>query len=147
MPLRARKAIAGSVAGMRLIDARSGRFEQAIVVVVLLGGFVFQQALAIPIAAVIAVLGAGLGARSPIRRFWTDLISPRRPPPPRLEPESVVRLQSLLIGGCLTIATLIIVAGSVGLASVVAAVVAVIAALGATGFVTVAAEIQRRRGR
>ncbi|MBK5288713.1 MAG: DUF4395 family protein, partial [Acidimicrobiia bacterium] len=91
---------------MRLIDVRAGRFEQAIVVVALLGGFVFQQPLAIPIAAFLAVLGAGMGSRSPIRRFWTDVIGPRRPTAEQLESESVIRLQSLIIGAGLTIATL-----------------------------------------
>ena len=132
---------------MRLIDVRAGRFEQACVVVVLLGGFAFQQALSIPIAAVIAVLGAGLGARSPVRRLWTDVIGPRGRTAEQLEPESMIRLQSLIIGGALTVATLVIVAGSVGLASVLAGVVAIVAALGATGLFNLAAELQHRRGR
>lgn len=146
-PLGVGGAGPGSVGGMRLIDVRAGRFEQAGVVVVLLGGFAFQQALAIPIGAVIAVLGAGLGARSPVRRLWTDVVGPRRPAPEQFEPESVIRLQSLIIGGGLTVATLVAVAGSVGLASVVAGVIAIVAALGATGLFTLAAEVQHRRGR
>ncbi len=132
---------------MRLIDVRAGRFEQAIIVVVLLGGFAFQQATAIAIAAVIAVIGAGLGDRSPIRRIWTDAIAPRRPGTGQLEPESVIRAQSVIIGAGLTLATLIVVAGSIALGSALAAVVAVIAACSATGLFTLAAELERRRGR
>ena len=146
-PLRTLRPRTGSVNGMRLIDVRAGRFEQAIVVVTVLAGFVFQQAFAIPVAAVIAVLGAGMAGRSPIRRFWTNAIGPRRHAAGQLEPESVVRLQSLIIAAGLTLATLTIVAGSVGIASIIAAVIALIAALGATGFITLAAELDRRRGR
>jgi phage-related minor tail protein len=56
----------------------------------------------------------------------------------------VAQTQIFLIAAGLTIATLLLVAGSVALASIVAAVVAVVAALGATGVWNAAAELRRR---
>ena len=62
-----------------------------------------------------------------------------------MEPVPVARTQSLIITAGLVLATLVLLAGSVGLASVIAAVVAVVAALGATGVVNAAAELRKRR--
>ena len=68
---------------MRLVDVRASRFEQAIVVVILLAGFVFRQAWSIPAAGIVAALGVLLGDRSPVLRLWNQVIAPRRPPQPR----------------------------------------------------------------
>jgi hypothetical protein len=132
---------------MRLVDARAGRFEQGIVVVVLLAGFVFSQPWSIPLAAVFAGLGTVLGDRSPISRAWHRVVAPRLRVDGPMEPAEAARAQSLLIAAGLVLASLVLLAGSVGLASVVAAVVAVVAALGATGIMNAAAEIRRRRAR
>lgn len=131
---------------MRLVDARAGRFEQGVVVVVLLAGFVFSQPWSIPVAAFVAALGTVGGERSPITRAWTHVIAPRLPVARTMEPVAVARTQSLIVTGGLLLATLVLLAGSVGLASVLAAVVAVVAALGATGVISVAAELRKRRG-
>jgi hypothetical protein len=129
---------------MRLVDARAGRFEQGVVVVVLLAGFVFSQPWSIPLAALIAVLATVLGERSPISRLWHRVIAPRVRADGPMEPAEAARAQSLLIAAGLVVASLVLLAGSVGLASVVAAVVAVVAALGATGIMNAAAEIRKR---
>ena len=131
---------------MRLVDVRSSRFEQAILVVILLAGFVFRQPWSIPVAAVVAGLGLVLGDRSPFTRFWHQVIAPRRPAGTNFEPRPTTQTQALLLTIGLVLATIVWAAGSVGLASIIAAVVAVIAALGATGVVNVAAELRRRRG-
>src|SRR4051794_37149105 len=130
---------------MRLVDARAGRFEQGVVVVVLLGGFVFSGAWSIPLAMLVALLGTALGDRSPLARLWQGVVAPRLRGGRTLEPVPVARAQGLLISGGLVLATLVLLAGSVGLASIVAAVVAIVAALGATGVANTAAEIRRRR--
>ena len=129
---------------MRLIDVRAGRFEQAILVVILLGGFAFAAPWSIPTAAVIAGLGAVFGERSPVIRVWNELIARRVAPARTFEAANVARLQSLLIAAGLAVATGLLILGSVALASIVAAVVAVVAALGATGIVSLAAEIRHR---
>jgi hypothetical protein len=132
---------------MRLVDARAGRFEQGVVAAVLLTGFVFSLPWSIPVALVIALSGTALGERSPLARCWQAAIAPRVRAGRTMEPVAVARSQSLLISGGLVVATLVLAAGSVGLASVVAAVVALVAALGATGVVNAAAEIRRRTHR
>ncbi|MEO6467840.1 MAG: DUF4395 family protein [Acidimicrobiia bacterium] len=130
---------------MRLVDVRESRFEQAIVVVVLLAGFVFRQPWSIPVATVVAGLALVLGDRSPVTRFWHQVIAPRRPAGTNFEPRPTAQTQALILTVGLMLATIVWAAGSVGLASIIAAVVAVVAALGATGVVTVAAELHRRR--
>lgn len=131
---------------MRLIDVRASRFEQAILVVILLGGFTFVAPWSIPIAAVIAALGAILGERSPVIRIWNEVIARRIAPARTFEAANVARLQSLLIAAGLAVATALLTLGAVALASISAAVVAVVAALGATGIVSLAAEIGHRAG-
>ena len=130
---------------MRLVDPRASRFEQGVIVVVLLAGFVFSQPWSIPIAFAVAAAGVALGDRSPVVATWKALIAPRLRSTSTLEPEPVTRAQTLLLGAGLALATGILWAGSVGLASIVAALVAVIAALGATNVVTLAAELHRDR--
>ena len=132
---------------MRLVDARAGRFEQGVVVVVLLAGFVFSQPWSIPVATVLGMLGTALADRSPVVRFWQRVVGPRMRTDRPMEPLEAARAQILLITAVLVVATLVLLAGSVGLASVVAAVAAVVGALGATGIWNAAAEIRRRRAR
>jgi hypothetical protein len=91
-------------------------------------------------------MGAVLGERSPIARWWTRLAE-RRTSPPVLEPESTQLRQRALLTAGLALATLILFLGAVTLASILAGIVAVVAALGAVGLLDVAGEITRRRGR
>ena len=132
---------------MRLVDARAGRFEQAIVVVILLAGFVFQQKWSIPIAGFVAGLGAGLAARSPLQRWWLNVVATRRPATTNFEPAPVARIQSFLLFLGLVVATLLLLAGAVPMASIIAGGVAVVGALGATGVWNAAAELRRRSTR
>jgi hypothetical protein len=129
---------------MRLMDTRGTRFEQAVVVVVLLAGFVFSQRWSIVVAAVVAAVGAVLGDRSPLGRAWIRLLDRRRPQPD-LQPAVDALRQLGLVAALLAVASLFVVLDLVALAAVVGAVVAMIAALGATGVWNAAAEIERRR--
>lgn len=142
----ARATTTGSVRPMRLVDARGGRFEQALVVVVLLAAFAFRQPWGIPVALVVAAMGAVLGERSPVARWWTRLAA-RRKAPPMLEPVTTQLRQRALMTAGLALATLLLLLGAVTLASLLAGLVAVVAALGAVGLLDAAAEIARRRGR
>jgi hypothetical protein len=132
---------------MRLVDPRAARFEQGVIVVVLLAGFVFSQSWAIAVAFVLAALGVAMGERSPLHRLWDAVLRPRLHGTRPLEPEPVLRTQGLIIAGGLALATGVLLAGSVGLASLIAALVTLVALLGATGVVNVAAELRERRRR
>lgn len=132
---------------MRLVDPRATRFEQGVIVVILLAGFVFSWSWSIPVAFVVAALGVATGERSPFHRLWVALIRPRLHGTEPLEPEPVVRTQVLIIAGGLALATGVLLAGSVGIAALIAALVTLVALLGATGVVNVAAEIRERRRR
>src|SRR3954447_19143283 len=114
---------------MRLVDPRVGRFEQAVVVVILLFGFVFQAAWTIPLASVVAALAALLGPRSPLARLWATAVAPRRPSRAPFEPAAVAQRQSFLLLVGLLLATLLFFADAITLASVVAGAVAVVGAL------------------
>ncbi len=142
-----RRGPALASAGMRLVDPRAARFEQGVIVVVLFAGFAFSWSWSIPVAFVVAALGVAMGERSPLHRLWEAVVRPRLQGTRPLEPEPVVRTQVLIIAGGLALATGVLLAGSVGLAAVVAALVALVALLGATGVVNVAAELRERRRR
>ncbi len=131
---------------VRLIDVRGSRFEQALVVVVLLAAFAFREPLGIPVALAVAATGAVLGERSPIARWWTRLAT-RRKAPPVLEPVSTQLRQWALLTGGLALATLLLLLDAVTLASIVAGLVAILAALGAVGLFDATAELGRRRRR
>lgn len=132
---------------MRLVDPRAARFEQGVIVVVLLAGFVFSWSWSIPVAFVVAALGVAMGERSPFHRLWDSLVRPRLHGTEDLEPEPVVRSQVLIIAGGLALATGVLLAGSVGIAALIAALVTLVALLGATGVVNVAAVLRERRRR
>lgn len=132
---------------MRLIDVRASRFEQGLVVAILLAGFAFRQPWSIPAACVVATLGTVLGERSPVIRLWTELIASHRPPARAHETAVVARTQSLLLASGLALATGLVLAGAVLPASIMATVVAVIATLGASGIFSAAAELRRRADR
>lgn len=132
---------------MRLVDPRAARFEQGVIVVILLAGFVFSWSWAIPVAFVVAALGVAMGDRSPLHRVWHAAVRPRLGGTEALEPEPVLRTQVLIIAGGLALATGILLAGSVPIASLIAALVTLVALLGATGVVNVAAELRDRRRR
>ena len=130
---------------MRLVDARAGRFEQAIVVVVLLAGFVFQQRWSIPIAAFIAGLGAvpwPSDRRSPAS--GPNVIARGVRPASPNEPASIAQSPELLLFVGLDVATLLLLAGSDRPGVDRRRGRGVVGALGATGVVNAAAEIRRR---
>lgn len=112
-------------------------------VVVLLASFVFREPWGIPAAGLLAAMGAVLGERSPLGRWWIRLAD-RRGSPPALEPVQVQLRQSALLTAGLVIATLLVLLDATILAASIAAVVAAVAALGAVGLWNAAAEIERR---
>lgn len=131
------------------VDARILRLEQGIVTVVLLAGFVFGVAWAIPIAAVMVGLDLALGPSGPIPRFVAAAVAPRLRPPRTLEDARGVHLHQILVGGVLVVATLLWLADVGGLAMLLAVLVAMVSALCATGLACAGCELRRRinRGR
>jgi hypothetical protein len=128
------------------VDARVLRLQQGTVAVVLLAGFVFSVPWTIPVAAALPGLDVLLGARGPTATFWRRVVAPRAGVARSFESSGAARTQALAVFTALVIATLFLVFGFAGLATVVAVLVAGLAALAATNLFNLGAELDRRRG-
>ncbi len=133
------------------IDARGPRFDQAVVSVGLLAGFVFNVAWVIPLFAVVLVIDAVLGHQyGPLLRIWSDLLAPRVGAATNLEDPRPPRFAAVVGALLLVLACLLLLAGAVGVAWVAALIVAVLAALGAATGLCVGCAlydlVQRGRG-
>lgn len=134
------------------IDARMPRFNQGVLAVVLLGGFVFGATWVIPVWGVVLALGAAFGPRyGPVLRLYAQVVAPRLGPPTDLEDPRPPRFAAAVGTAFLGLATLALLVGLDGLAWVLALVVAALAALAAATGVCVGCEIylwyRRREGR
>ena len=68
------------------IDPRGPRFNQGVLTVVLLGGFLLDWRWVIPVFAVVLLLGAAFGPRyGPVLRFFVEVVKPRLGPPAEME--------------------------------------------------------------
>lgn len=135
----------------RPIDPRGPRFNQAVLAVALLGGFLLDWRPVVPIFAVVLLLGAIGGSRyGPFLRLYTDVIKPRLAPPTVLEDPRPPRFAATLGVLVLTLASLAFLAGAAGVGWALALVVAALAGLSATTGLCVGCEIwlfsARRRG-
>lgn len=133
------------------IDPRGPRFNQAVLSVALVSGFVFDWEPVVPIFAVVLLLGAAFGPRyGPFLRFYADVVKPRLAPPRELEDPRPPRFASAVGVVFLTSGTLAFVAGASTLGWALALVVAFLAGLSATTGVCVGCEmwlfVARRRG-
>lgn len=98
------------------LDPRARRFAQGIEAVVLLGGFVFRQPVALPVIAVCAALGAAFGpGANPICGIWTVLVAPRLDPPVVHEGPDAQRADDRLATAVVGLATLLWLMGLGGL--------------------------------
>jgi hypothetical protein len=135
----------------RPIDPRGPRFNQAVLALALLAGFVFDWRPVVPMFAVVLLLGAAFGPRyGPFLRLYAAVIGPRLSPPRMLEDPRPPRFAAALGVLVLTMASLAFLAGAPGLAWGLALVVAALAGLSATTGLCVGCEIwllfARRRG-
>ncbi len=135
----------------RPIDPRGPRFNQAVLTVALLGGFLADWRPVVPLFAVVLLLGAAGGPRyGPFLRIYSDLIRPRLAPPAVLEDPRPPRFAAAVGVLFLTAASLAFVAGAAGLAWALALMVAALAGLSAATGICVGCEIwllfARRRG-
>ncbi len=135
----------------RPIDPRGPRFNQAVLTVALLVGFLLDARAIVPLFAVVLFLGAAFGPRyGPFLRFYVEVVKPRLGPPPHLEDPRPPRFAAAVGVVFLSASSLAFAAGLAGLAWALALVVAVLAGLAASTGVCVGCEVwlllARRRG-
>ncbi|HVM09634.1 MAG TPA: DUF4395 domain-containing protein [Acidimicrobiales bacterium] len=135
----------------KAIDPRGPRFNQAVLTVALLGGFLADARWVAPLFAVVLFLGAAFGPRyGPFLRLYAEVIKPRLAPPAELEDPRPPRFAAAVGVIFLLAATIAFAAGAVGLGWALALIVAALAGLAAVTGICVGCEIYllfaRRRG-
>jgi len=133
------------------IDARAPRFNQGVLTVALLVGFLANWKPVAVIFAVVLFLGAAFGPRyGPFLRFYADVVKPRLAPPRHLEDPRPPRFAATVGVVFLGAATVAFAAGAAALGWVLTLIVAVLAGLAATTGLCVGCEVYlflaRRRG-
>lgn len=133
------------------IDPRGPRFNQAVLTVALLVGFLLDARVVVPVFAVVLLLGAAFGSQyGPFLRIYAEFIKPRLAPPTELEDPRPPRFAATIGVGFLGAATLAFLAGSATVGWSLALVVAALAGLAATSGICVGCEVYlflaRRRG-
>ena len=133
------------------IDPRGPRFNQTVLAMALLGGFVLGTWFVVPIFAVVLFLGAAFGPRyGPFLRIFAELVRPRLEPPTELEDPRPPRFAAAVGVVFLTAATVAFVLGATTLGWVLGLVVAALAALAAATGICIGCELYlvlaRRRG-
>lgn len=124
------------------IDPRGPRFNQGVLCVALLAGFLADARLVVPVFAVVLFLGAAFGPRyGPFLRLYADVIRPRLGPPAELEDPRPPRFASTVGTVFLTAATIAFLAGADGLAWALALIVAALAGLAAVTGICVGCEL------
>ncbi|HVL27864.1 MAG TPA: DUF4395 domain-containing protein [Acidimicrobiales bacterium] len=133
------------------IDPRGPRFNQAVLAVAVLAGFLLDWRPVVPAFAVVLLLTAAGGSRyGPFLRLYADVVRPRLGPPKVLEDPRPPRFAATLGVVVLSAASVAFLAGAPGLGWVLALMVAALAGLSATTGLCVGCEIwlfsARRRG-
>lgn len=133
------------------IDPRGPRFNQAVLTVALLGGFLVDVRPVVPVFAAVLLIGAAFGPRyGPFLRLYAEVIRPRLGPPADLEDPRPPRFAAAVGVAFLTAASAAFVAGAPGIGWALALIVAGLAGLAASTGICVGCEIYvflaRRRG-
>lgn len=133
------------------IDPRGPRFNQAVLAVALLAGFVLDWRPIVPVFAGVLLVGAAFGPRyGPFLRLYAEVIKPRLAPPRELEDPRPPRFSAALGVVVLGLASIALLAGAPGVAWALALVVAGLAGLAATTGLCIGCEmwlfVARRRG-
>ena len=124
------------------IDPRGPRFNQAVLAVALLTGFLADWRPVVPLFALVLLAGAAFGPRyGPFLALYAKVIRPRLGPPAELEDPRPPRFASALGVVVLTAGTLAFAAGQPGIGWGLALVVAALAALSATTGICVGCEL------
>lgn len=133
------------------IDPRGPRFNQAVLTVALLGAFLLDARIVVPVFAVVLLLGAAFGPRyGPFLRLYAEVIKPRLAPPSDLEDPRPPRFAAAVGVVFLAAATIAFAAGAAAVGWTLALIVAALAGLAAVTGICVGCEIYvllaRRRG-
>lgn len=124
------------------IDPRGPRFNQAVLTVALLVGFLLDARAVVPVFAAVLFLGAAFGPRyGPFLRLYAEVIKPRLAPPQDLEDPRPPRFAAAVGVVFLAAATTAFAAGAPGVAWALALVVAALAGLAAVTGLCVGCEI------
>lgn len=124
------------------IDARMPRFNQGVLALALLVGFVFDARFVIPVWGVVLLLSAATGARlGPFLRLYRDVVGPRLGPPHTVEDPRPPRFAAAVGTVFLGAGTLALAAGAPGLAWGLALIVAGLAALAAVTGICIGCEL------
>lgn len=127
------------------VDARSFRFDQTVMAVAVLCGFVFETPWVIPIFAALGTATAVQSDQAPLPQLWHTLIAPRLRPPPATEEGGPWRTAALLTAALLGVGTLVLAVGDEGFAWVFALPAAGLGALGGVGGLCLGCELHARR--
>jgi len=124
------------------IDPRGPRFNQAVLAVALLTGFLVDWRPVVPLFALVLLAGAALGPRyGPFLALYAKVIRPRLGPPREMEDPRPPRFSAALGVFVLAAGTLAFVAGHPGIGWGLALLVGALAGLSATTGICVGCEI------
>lgn len=128
---------------MRTGDPRGFRFDQALVALVVLCGFVFEAPAVIPVAAALAASTAAFSTAAPGPRFFSAVVAPRLAGPVA-EETAPWRSAALLLAALLGFAALALVGGDRSLAWLLSLAAAGLGALAGVGGVCVGCQLHSR---
>ena len=124
------------------IDPRGPRFNQGVLTVALLVGFLLDVEPVAPVFAVVLFLGAAFGPRyGPFLRLYADVVRPRLGPPPHVEDPRPPRFAATVGTVFLSAATIAFLAGADALGWGLVLVVAALAGLAAVTGICVGCEL------
>lgn len=129
----------------RTVDARSIRFDQTVMAVAVLCGFVFEAPWVIPIFAALEAATAVQGDQAPLPQLWHSLLASRRTSRPVPEDRGQWRTAALLTAGLLGAGTLVLLVGDGGFAWLLALPAAGLGALAGVGGLCVGCQLHARR--
>ncbi len=124
------------------IDPRGPRFNQAVLAVALLVGFLADWRPVVVLFALVLLAGAALGPKyGPFLAFYARVIRPRLAPPHELEDPRPPRFSAAMGVGFLGAGALAFAAGHAGVGWGLALIVAALAGLSATTGICVGCEV------
>lgn len=128
----------------RTVDGRSFRFDQTVMAMAVLCGFVFEAPWVIPVFAALEAATAVQGDLAPLPQLWHTFLARLRPPPAR-EEGGPWRTAALLTAALLGAGTLVLLVGDEGFAWFFALPAAGLGALAGVGGLCVGCQLHARR--
>jgi uncharacterized protein DUF4395 len=128
-------------------DVRSFRFDQAVMALGVLCGFVFAAPWVIPIFGALHAATAVQGRQAPVPRLWSEVLATRLVLPDASEAAGPWRTQAGLTAALLGAATFVLLVGDEGFAWFFALPAAGLGALAGVGSVCAGCELHARRRR